>query len=245
MKNTIKYIIIVVIILVLWEYFGSQFSGVRVYVSAPSLVYEYFIANYQSLLHATFITFIEAFLGLILAIIFSFLVMFIGFYRKGFIDFILPAMIASQIVPIIVLAPFFIILFGLGISSKVAMAAVISFFPIFVNFAQGYKAIPIHIHELMNIYKAPISYRIEKVFIPLSLPSIMAGIKISSTLAVIGAIVAEFTGSRIGLGRNLFISSMRLNVDMMMTSLILATCMGFIMYGSVYLIEKKFGKWYD
>ncbi|MEZ4103053.1 MAG: hypothetical protein R3B55_00555 [Candidatus Paceibacterota bacterium] len=74
--------------------------------------------------------------------------------------------------------------------------------------------------------------------------SIIAGLKISSTLAVLGAIVAEFTGSKVGIGKNLFISSIRLQPDLMMASLILAGLIGFIMYGIILIIEKKYGYWY-
>ncbi|MBK7683453.1 MAG: ABC transporter permease subunit [Bacteroidetes bacterium] len=98
-------------------------------------------------------------------------------------DFVLPIMVTSQVIPLIVLAPFFIILFGFGLCSKIAMAAVISFFPIFVNFAQGYKSIDSNIHELMHINNAPLKFRIYNVYFPLSMGSIIAGIKISSTLS--------------------------------------------------------------
>lgn len=234
-----------ILLLIVWQYFGSTNQTARLFVSSPSLVAQYFGDNFVSLLQATQTTLIEALVGLAIAIFFSVGVMLICFYYPKLMEFILPIMVVSQVIPLIVLAPFFIILMGIGIGSKIAMAALMCFFPIFVNFAQGYKAINQNIHELMHIYNANTLTRIRQVYLPLSMPSIIAGLKISSTLAVIGAIVAEFTGAETGLGKNLFISAIRLEPDLMMTSLILSTIIGLSMFGLVKLIESKFGQWYQ
>ena len=145
--------------------------------------------------------------------------------------------------PLIVLAPFFIILFGLGLSSKIAMASLMCFFPIFINFAQGYKAISRNIHELMYIYNAPLRFRIKQVYFPLSMGSIMAGLKISTTLSIIGAIVAEFSGANIGLGKNLFISALRLEPELMMSSLLLSTAIGLGLFHVIKFFETKYTNW--
>lgn len=231
-----------VLLLIAWQYFGSTNQTARLLLSSPSLVVEYFGENYASLLQATQTTLIEAVSGLLIATVFSFGVMILCFYKPKLMDFVLPIMITSQVIPLIVLAPFFIILMGIGLGSKIAMAALMCFFPIFVNFAQGYKAISQNIHELMHIYNADTWTRIRNVYFPLSMPSIMAGLKISATLAVIGAIVAEFSGAEIGLGRNLYISAIRLEPEMMMSSLILSSLLGLAFFGLIKLIERRI-KW--
>lgn len=244
MRRAFVYIILVVVILLLWQYFSNNNNTVRLLISSPSLIYDYFSSNLNDLLVATKTTLIEAVLGLAIATIFSFGMMILCFYRPKLMDFILPIMITSQIIPLIVLAPFFIILMGIGLGSKIAMAALMCFFPIFVNFAQGYKTINSSIHELMHIYNAPLSFRVRKVYFPLSMPSIMAGLKVSATLAVIGAIVAEFNGAEQGLGKNLFLSAKRLEPDLMMTSLMLSALLGGACFLIIYLIERTLGRWY-
>lgn len=231
------------VLLVAWQYFGSTNQTVRLLLSSPSLVVEYFGENYASLLQATKTTLIEAVAGLLIATVFSFGVMILCFYKPKFMDFVLPIMITSQVIPLIVLAPFFIILLGIGLGSKIAMAALMCFFPIFVNFAQGYKAISQNIHELIHIYNADTWTRIRNVYFPLAMPSIMAGLKISATLAVIGAIVAEFNGAEVGLGKNLFLAAKRLEPDLMMSSLLLSTLLGGMFFGLIYYIEKKIINW--
>lgn len=240
MKNKIIYILLSVLLLVAWQYYGSTSQTVRFYISSPTLVVDYFSVNSDALLLATQTTLIEASVGLLIAVLFSFGMMIICFYFPKVMNFILPIMVISQVIPLIVLAPFFIILLGFGLGSKIAMAALMCFFPIFVNFAQGYKAINPNIHEMMHIYNANTWTRIKKVYFPLSFPSIMAGLKISSTLAVIGAIVAEFAGAQVGLGKNLYITALRTEPEMMMSSLLLASLLGVLFFGAMSFIEKRF-----
>lgn len=228
-----------ILLIVAWEYFGSTNQTTRLLLSSPSLVIDYFAENHTALLEATLTTTIEALVGLLIATVFSFGIMILCFYFPKLMDFAMPIMIVSQVIPLIVLAPFFIILFGIGISSKITMAALMCFFPIFVNFAQGYKAISSNIHELMYIYNASTWTRICRVYFPLSMPSILAGFRISATLAVIGAIVAEFSGAEVGLGRNLYISALRLEPEMMMASLILSALLGLVFYGIIKIIENR------
>lgn len=245
MKRRIIYLLLSILLLALWQYFGSTNQVVRLLLSSPSLVFGYLSNNLSDMWDATKITFLEAFLGLLIGTIFSFGMMIICFYKPKLMEFVLPVMITSQVVPLIVLAPFFIILFGIGISSKVAMASIMCFFPIFVNFAQGYNAISKNTHELMHTYNASTSFKIWYVYFPLSLSSIIAGLKVSATLAVIGAIVAEFNGADTGLGRNLFLSAKRLEPELMMASLLLSTALGFIFFSIIKLIELKYGNWYE
>ena len=238
MKNRYLYIVVFVIILSGWQYFGETNNTVRLLISSPSNVIAYFGKEYSGLLAATGTTLIESLLGLLIATSFSFGVMILCFYVPKFLNFIMPLMIGSQVVPLIVLAPFFILLLGIGLSSKVAMAALISFFPIFVNFGTGIKAIPNEINEFAHINKTSTWRKIKSIYFPLSLPSIFAGLKIAATLSVIGAIVAEFTGAKIGLGKNLFLSAKRLEPELMMTSLLLSTLLGAMMFGLIIVLEK-------
>jgi ABC-type nitrate/sulfonate/bicarbonate transport system permease component len=229
--------------LIAWQYFGSTNQTIRLLLSSPSLIVDYFEENYSNLLQATLTTLIEAVTGLSIAAVFSIGAMTLCFYYPSLMNFIMPIMIVFQVIPLIVLAPFFIILLGIGLGSKIAMAAIMCFFPIFVNFAQGYKAISSNIHELMHIYNASTWTRIRQVYFPLSMPSIMAGLKISATLSVIGAIVAEFSGATIGLGKNLFIGALRLEPELMMSSLLLSTLIGLGLFGLIKYFEHKFLKW--
>jgi len=244
MKNRRLYILLGIVLIVAWEYFGSSNSTVRLLISSPSLVAEYFAENSADLLNATKITMIEAVLGLLIATAISFGMMILCFYFPKMKDFLLPIMVTSQVIPLIVLAPFFIILMGIGIASKIAMASLMCFFPIFVNFANGVKLIPQNIHEMCFVYNASKTQKIFRIYFPLSTPYIITGLKVAATLSVIGAIVAEFSGAVLGLGRNLYISALRLEPEMMMCSLLLSAALGGTLYGVIVFVERIIGKWY-
>jgi NitT/TauT family transport system permease protein len=234
---------LLIILLVAWENAANN-SNFRLLLSSPSLILAYFIENTSVLLSAAYATFFESLMGLLLSVIVSFGIMIICFYIPKLMEFVLPIMITSQVIPLITLAPLFILIFGIGYTSKIMMAALICFFPIFINFANGARLISQNIHELMYIYNASKTQMIFKVYFPLSLPQIMSGLKIAATLAVIGAIVAEFNGTEIGLGKNLFLSAKRLEPELMMSSLILSAFLGGLLYLTISFIEHIYGKWY-
>lgn len=238
------YIIGSVILLLLWQHFGASVDNIRLFISSPTQIWRYFLENRIDLLSATFITLLESSLGLIIATIFSFSMMVLCFYQESFLEIILPLMISSQVIPIIVFAPFMILLFGIGFTSKIALAAIISFFPIFLNFLTGYKSISSNIIEYFKINNASKTFQIFNVFFPLSLPNIFTGLKLGATLSVIGAIVSEFTGAKAGLGKNLFLTSIRIEPELMMLSIILSMILGALLFGTILFIEKILGKWY-
>jgi NitT/TauT family transport system permease protein len=229
--------------MVTWEN-AAKSSDFRLLLSSPSLILSYFADNMSALFSATYATLYESIMGLLLAVAVSFGIMVICFYIPKLMEFVLPVMITSQVIPLITLAPLFILIFGIGYMSKIMMAALICFFPIFINFANGARLISKNIHELMYIYNASKTQMIFRVYFPLSMPQIMSGLKVAATLAVIGAIVAEFNGTEIGLGKNLFLAAKRLEPELMMSSLLLSALLGGLLYLSIYLIEFIFGKWY-
>jgi NitT/TauT family transport system permease protein len=242
-KNWIIYFLLLVVIVYLWQHYGQNNDKLRLMISTPYLIFKYFRENYLQLLIATKATMSAAVIGLVIATSFSFIMMIICFSVPKFMNFVMPLMITTQVVPLIVLAPFFIILLGPNISSKIAMAAVISFFPVFINFAQGFESINKVIHEFMYIQNASLFFRIFKVYFPLSLSNIFAGLKVSATLSIIGAIVAEFSGANVGLGKNLFISALRLEPELMMCSLFLSTLAGLLLFYIIRGIEISLTKW--
>lgn len=243
-KQIIIYFLLLILLLACWEYSSHNFDQVRLLISSPSGVIQFFEQNSSDLLQATYITFLEALIGFLIAMVFSGITMVICLYFPSLMNYVLPIMVVSQIIPLITLAPLFIILFGLGVESKIMMASLMCYFPIFVNFSNGVKLIPKNIEELMFINNASVWQKILYMYFPLALPQIFSGLKIASTLSVIGSIVGEFNGTEIGLGKNLFLAAKRLEPELMMSSLLLSSLLGGVFYIIIVLIEKKIGKWY-
>jgi NitT/TauT family transport system permease protein len=228
---------------VLWQLIGTN-NKVRLLISTPSRVCNYFVTNAGSLIGAFIQTSLEAFSGIVLASLVCFSIMFVCFYWPRLLAALLPIIALSQVIPLITLAPLFILLFGLGTLSKLMMSALICFFPIFVGFATGVRQVSDEVRTMLYVYDASVWQRIRWAYLPQSLPHLMAGLKVASTLAVIGAIVAEFNGADVGLGKNLFLAAKKLEPELMMSSLILSSVLGGALFGAVVGIERSLGRWY-
>lgn len=244
MKKIIIYFILFVLLLFWWQYATVGNNNLRLLISNPVQSFQYFQTHSSNIFNAVFYTATESFLGFLIAILFSFILVFICLLNRKLFEFILPLMIVSQVIPIVTLAPLFIVLLGIGLKSKIAMATLMCFFPIFINLATGVNSIEKNHQNLFDMYNASRFVKIKKLFFPLATPYIFSGLKISSTLAVVGAIVAEFNGAEIGLGKNLFLAAKRLDAELMINSIFFSCLLGGLFYLTVFLLEKRIGKWY-
>jgi NitT/TauT family transport system permease protein len=240
----ILLILSLIIFLIIWEMSAYYSKNLNFFFSSPSASFEYASTNFKNLINSTLVTSIEAISGLLLAIAFNFLIMFFCLLYPHILKIILPIFVASQILPIITLAPFFILLFGMGLMSKIAMVVLMCFFPIFINFSAGVNSISLNTKELLYVYNAGKMFRIFKIIIPLSTPYIFTGLKVGTTMAIMGAIVAEFVGAQDGLGKNLYLAPKYSQPELMICSVVLITLLGWLLFKSIELTEKKFGKWY-
>jgi len=111
-----------------------------------------------------------------------------------------PYVVALHAPPKVLLAPLFVTLFGFGIGSKIVMAVIIAFFPLFVNTVTGLSALNGDAERLMKSMSASSAQVFFKVRLPNAMPLMAAGVKLCWTLAVTGVIVAEFIGAQAGLG---------------------------------------------
>jgi NitT/TauT family transport system permease protein len=237
------YVFLFLITLALWQFAGEKYLLGRLLISTPTKVLNYFFLERSNLITATFQTTAESLLGLSFATLLGFGLMILCLYFPWFLDLLLPGMVVSQVIPLISLAPFFIMVLGFGLLSKVAMVVLMSVFPIFISFAQGVKMVPASAIDLFKIHKASRTMCIRYLYFPMSLPNIFAGIKVASTLAVIGAIVAEFTGADQGLGKNLYLACKKLEPELMIASIILSSVLGLCLFACAKILEKIMITW--
>jgi NitT/TauT family transport system permease protein len=147
--------------------------------------------------------------------------------------------------PIVGTAPIFVMWFGFGWQSKSAVVVAMVFFPMLVNCVQGLKASEVMQRDLMRTYAASYPQTLIKLRLPTALPFIFNGLKICTTLALIGAIVAEFFGSpTVGMGFRIKIEMGRLAMDMVWAEIAVAALAGSLFYGIVALIERKTTFWH-
>jgi len=164
-----------------------------------------------------------------------------GFLQRG----LLPVGNFIAALPIVGTAPIFVMWFGFGWQSKSAVVVAMVFFPMLVNCVQGLKASDAMQRDLMQTYAASYGQTLMKLRLPSALPFIFNGLKICTTLALIGAIVAEFFGSpTVGMGFRIKIEMGRLAMDMVWAEIAVAALAGSGFYGLVALVERRLTFWH-
>lgn len=151
-----------------------------------------------------------------------------------------PYIVAAQATPILALAPLIALWFGTGLGSRVLICALICFFPIAVGTMVGIRSVDPRLIELGRIFRASRRQRLVRIEVPSALPQIMGSMRIGVTLAVVGAIVAEWAGGEAGLGVliNLARGSM-FDIPLMFATLITIALMGIALYLIVVAIERR------
>jgi len=159
----------------------------------------------------------------------------VPFLRRG----LLPVANFASALPIIGIAPIMVMWFGFDWPSKAAVVAVMTFFPMLVQTGVGFAATGRIERDLMRTYAASHLRTLISLRLPMALPFIFTALKVNATLALIGAIVAEFFGTPIvGMGFRISIEAARLSLDMVWAEIVLAALAGSAFYGAVVLVER-------
>jgi NitT/TauT family transport system permease protein len=163
------------------------------------------------------------------------------FLQRG----LLPLGNFASAVPIIGIAPIMVMWFGFGWESKSAVVVLMIFFPMLVNALAGLQAADRMSLDLMRSYGAGYGETLLKLRLPIALPFIFNALKINSTLALIGAIVAEFFGSpTAGMGFRINIENARMGLDVVWATIAVAAVAGSAFYGILALLERAFTFWH-
>ena len=154
-----------------------------------------------------------------------------------------PVVVAIQSVPKLALAPLLLLWFGYGLAPKLLLVIVSTFFPLLVGTMAGFDTVdPSHL-DLMKSLRASRLDVLLKVKIPTAMPSIIAGLKVASTSAVVAAIVAEWVGSSSGLGYVMLLANSQLNSVLLFDALLLLSAFGITLIGVVVLLESILLSW--
>lgn len=164
-----------------------------------------------------------------------------SFLRRG----LLPLGNFAAALPIVGTAPILVMWFGFDWQSKAAVVVLMVFFPVLVNAVQGLQAAEPMQRDLMRTYGAGYGQTLRRLRSPAAMPSVFNGLKVSTTLALIGAIVAEFFGSPIeGMGFRISTEVGRLALDMVWAEITVAAVAGCAFYGLVALAERAVTFWH-
>ncbi len=154
-----------------------------------------------------------------------------------------PLVVASQTIPVIVIAPILVVWFGFGIGPKVAIIALICFFPITVNTLDGLGTVPAAQLKLMRSLGAGRLRALTMLEAPTALPFVLSGAKIAAAVAVIGAVFGEWAGANEGLGHLMLVDNAQLEVPRLFAAMVWLSAMAIVLFGSLSLIERRIAWW--
>lgn len=238
MKNGIlSTAIIVALLLAIWDVVIQVVSIPEYLLPAPTAVFGYLAQHWTNLPIHLGSTFLEAVLGFLLALLGGFIVATILAISNPTKVLALPAIVGMQAVPVIAVAPLLSLWIGIGLLSKVVMAALLCWFPTVINAVRGFEATTIEQRSLFTIYGASKSQIFSRLQIPQSMRFLISGARTSAGLAMIGAIVAEYTGANLGLGYLIMQSTYQLNTPELFAAILLAALSGLALSGLVGLAE--------
>jgi len=231
------------IVVIIWHYSIRLFNIAPYLIPSPMEVVEKAWEIKGSLLIDSGITMIEAVLGFLLGSAVGIILAVSFLYSKSLELSVFPFTIAIKSIPIIALAPLLVLWFGNEIISKIIISSLVCFFPIIVNSVKGLRSVEREALDLFDSLSATRNQIFFKLLLPTSLPYIFAALKISTTFAVVGAIVGEFAGARRGLGFFILQSSYWMNTADIFVSIILISILSILFYGIISVIEKYAMPW--
>ena len=233
-------------ILVVWEGVVRGFNVPTVLLPPPSMIWDRLVSSVPTLWADFRQTFLKAVLiGYAIGCLSGFVVA-IAIDRSPFLQRgLLPLGNFVSALPIVGVAPIMVMWFGFDWPSKAAVVIVMTFFPMLVNTVQGLSSASAIDRDLMRTYAASYWQTLFKLRLPAAAPFIFNALKINSTLALIGAIVAEFFGTPIvGMGFRISTEVGRMNIDMVWAEIAVAALAGSVFYGVVTLVERVATFWH-
>ena len=234
-----------VVLLVLWEMVSRAGLVAPIVLPPPSRVWDGLVILFTAswFPQHVWLTTAETLIGFVLGGVAAILLGILMVNMPLFKEVIYPYVVAIQVMPKVVLAPIFITWFGFGMESKIVMAIAISFFPVVINTVVGLESVEENASLLMRSFVASRRQIFCKLAWPTALPSIFAGLKTSLTLALIGALVAEFVTAKEGLGTLITTFSFELKVYLVFAVIIVVSVLGLALYGIMEYLDRKVVFW--
>jgi putative hydroxymethylpyrimidine transport system permease protein len=154
-----------------------------------------------------------------------------------------PLVVASQAVPVVVIAPILVIWFGFGITPKLVVIALICFFPVVVNTLDGLEGVDREQVKMMRTLGASRLDLLRRLELPSALPFLFSGAKVAVAVAVIGAVFGELVGSDAGLGHAIQVGTAQLETARVFAAVLILSLMAIALFGLVALLERRTVPW--
>jgi putative hydroxymethylpyrimidine transport system permease protein len=234
------FLFVAILLLIIWEGIVGLGWIPSFILPAPTAIWGALIENRELLLEQHLpATLKEVLIGFGLAVVGGLSLGVAMHFSRALEKILYPFLVISQTIPLIAISPIFIMWFGYTIWSKIAVTILIAFFPIVVSTYDGLKAGGNEYRELLLTMGANRWTIFKKIQIPMALPSILSGLKMSAVFCVVGATIGEWLGASEGLGYFSRRMSGNLQADAVFAAIFLLSLLGIILFLLIDLIEKQ------
>lgn len=235
--------IAVVTLVLLWELVCRVAKVPEYLVPAPSAIFTSLIAPDSRIIGHTLATSRTVLLGMALSIVVGAPVAIALAASQSLARVVWPALVVTQSVPKVALAPILVLLFGTSELPRVIVTFLVAFFPLTLSLATGLRTVPDELIDLARIHRLKRWQELLWIRIPSAIPHLFSGLKASASLAVVGAVVAEFVNAEKGLGYLLMSATAFFKTPLAWASLVVLSALGIVFFQAVAWIEQRFFPW--
>lgn len=233
----------IILILLIWSLLSKLGLVPSFMLPSPMDVLQAFIKDFNLLIHHGKTTLLEALLGLTLGIAFGFVIAVIMDHFKFVHKAIYPILVISQTIPTVAIAPLFVLWMGYGILPKVMLIVITTFFPIAIGLLDGFASVDPDGENLMKAMGANKLQRFIHIKLPSSLGYFFAGLRISVSYSVVGAVISEWLGGYNGLGVYMTRVRKSFSFDKMFAVIFFISTISLLLILGVTLIQKAVMPW--
>lgn len=243
LRLAVKWFVSLAVFMVFWQIAVTVFNVRPIILPAPYAILKELASEWAWYLGHTWYTMLTTLAGFALAVVVGVLVAILLVGSPWFESTIYPLIVAFNSVPKVAIAPLFVIWMGTGAEPKISIAFLISVFAVIVDAAHGLRSVSQDVLDLGKVLKGSAWDFFFKVRLPGAMPSILAGMKVAISLALVGTIVGEFVASQRGLGYVILSAQGTFDTVRVFAAIGVLSLMGIALYAAVGWLEWHLSKW--
>ena len=243
MRRYLLVALLLTLFVLAWQGVASLHSVDDLTLASPVETFKALRDDWSLLMDNARVTLVEVLLGLAISVLGGAGFAVVMHIWRPLREAAYPLLVASQAIPIVVLAPIFVLAFDYGMGPKLAIVALICFFPITVNVLDGLRSVDAELLKLMRSLGASRLQSLVKVELPSALPFFFSGLRIAATVSVIGAVFGEWAGADKGLGRLVLLGNNQLQTPRVYAGIVILTVMAVALFAVAGLAERLACPW--
>jgi len=236
-------VLLMFFILAMWEVLVRLIDIPAFVLPAPTAIVSTIVTDRGIIFRHLTVTLFEIGCGYLLAVTMAFIISLATVYSTAFRRGALPLIVAAQTIPVIAIAPILVIWFGYNAMPRIIITALVAFFPMAISFVTGLQSVTPDFVSFFRSLNASELQIFLKLRLPSGLASIFAGLKVATTLAVVGATISEWVGASEGIGYLMAQDSTQFNTTRVFASLVVLGAFGMAFFALVGLIERIAMPW--